>query len=271
MLDPAQVLIADNTLPFGQCLRVLLGNYGLLTETLERDGRALLDRIIETKPAVVIMDAYMKGLDAIGVLKEVQKAEKVNPAFVVVSSYDRPFIREEVLRLGAACYFSTADLKLVAERVAGLLGHLSRAEEKLYGIWDNNGKQIQFDSDYPENLDRLVTERLRKINMPTNVNGYFYLKYGIVQILFNGRQPLTKWLYPMIQDKFSCSYYSVDTGLRYVIGQTWILGESRVEELNYYFGTRGQKNLCPKPTPGQFISRVAEDIRAEFIKKRYEV
>ena len=71
----------------------------------QRDGSKLLARIREDRPQAVIMDMFMPGLDALGVLQAISADSGEHPLCVVSASYTTPMLEREVLSSGAA-YFA---------------------------------------------------------------------------------------------------------------------------------------------------------------------
>ena len=55
-----------------------------------RNGAALLSRIREEKPDAVIMELFMPGLDALGVMHAVKSEGLSEPVFIVTASYSAP-------------------------------------------------------------------------------------------------------------------------------------------------------------------------------------
>ena len=67
-----------------------------------KNGLEVLKRIEAAKPDAVIMDLFMPGMDALGVLNtwKNQKKEK-KPAFMIVSNVSNPVIEKETVNAGA--------------------------------------------------------------------------------------------------------------------------------------------------------------------------
>lgn len=64
-----KVLIADNTAEFGVPCSNLLKTYGMDVVLTPKEGSRLLTEVKSVKPDVLIMDAFMPKMDALGVLK----------------------------------------------------------------------------------------------------------------------------------------------------------------------------------------------------------
>ena len=97
-----KVLIADNTEQFGMPCADALHSYGFDVLCAKKDGAALPQLLAEQKPEVLIMDAFMPGLDAIGVLKKLQGEKQLKkPVVIVVSSADSEKIGAQMIAPGA--------------------------------------------------------------------------------------------------------------------------------------------------------------------------
>ena len=92
-----------------------------------RDGKRLLEVIREEKPQIVLMELFMPGLDAIGVIHAVaQDASLEKPMYIVTASYATPMLEREVLAAGAAHFaLSPFDQEEMAQRMLSL--YTSRA------------------------------------------------------------------------------------------------------------------------------------------------
>ena len=78
---------------------------GAQTVFEERDGARLVQRIRQERPNVVLMDLFMPGMDALGVMHAVsQDTTLEKPLYLIASSYTTPMLERELLSAGAA-YF----------------------------------------------------------------------------------------------------------------------------------------------------------------------
>ena len=80
-------------------------SHSLDVETVEKDGRQIMDAITHIQPDVVMMDFFLPHLDAIGVMKGIRASHPVHaPQFMVMSSYDNPNLEREAMQAGADYY-----------------------------------------------------------------------------------------------------------------------------------------------------------------------
>ena len=83
------VLIADNSEDFGIHCQKMLASYGINANICEKDGIVLYEKIIDSKPDVVLADLFMPGIDSIGILERLSSLDKrERPMMMVFSSYD---------------------------------------------------------------------------------------------------------------------------------------------------------------------------------------
>lgn len=260
MEKQTNIIIGDNSTEFGQICAGVLEEYGFTVELLPKDGNEILKRIHELSPDVVIMEAYMKNLDAIAVMKAVNESDLTSkPAFIVTTAYDNSFVQNEVMKLGAAFYvLKPFDLKVLAERIMDLTGYIK----------ENHGPaQSLEDTEHPD-LESSVTEILHQIGVPAHIKGYHYLREGIM-LSVNDSEVLgsiTKILYPMVAKKFSTTPSRVERAIRHAIEVAWDRGD--VDVLNSYFGYTIH-NLRGKPTNSEFIAMIADNLSLSKNRKRH--
>ena len=101
-----KVLLADNSEYFGAPCAMTMRAHNLEVQTIEKDGRHVVDAVGQTKPDVVIMDFFLPGLDAIGVMKGIQNLHlQVRPKLMIMSGFDNPTLEREAMSAGADYYF----------------------------------------------------------------------------------------------------------------------------------------------------------------------
>ena len=78
---------------------------GARVELVKRNGSLLMEKIRESRPQIVLMEMYMPGLDAIGVMNMAKKSNIELPMFIVTAAYATPILEREILNAGAS-YFA---------------------------------------------------------------------------------------------------------------------------------------------------------------------
>ncbi len=88
-----------------------------------KDGLAVLEKISQIQPDIVLMDIFMPGLDAIGVMNAYEKQATQRSPFVVLSNFATPVLEKEVISAGAG-YFAIRLFQphALAERMIRLCG-----------------------------------------------------------------------------------------------------------------------------------------------------
>ncbi len=211
-----------------------------------RDGNKLLRRIRQEKPQVVIMELFMPGQDALGVMHSVSQDPSIEkPMFIVTASYVTPMLEREVLTAGAS-YFSILpyDKDEMAQRVVSL--------------YAARGKHFDTGPADPQ-LRMKVTEILHQIGVPAHIKGYHYLRDSIIMAIEDPEiiNAVTKQLYPNVAKRYNTTSSRVERAIRHAIEVAWDRGD--VDVLNSYFGytihnTRG------KPTNSEFIAMISDKL-----------
>ncbi len=253
-MENVKVLLADNS-EHGLSCAAIMRRHGLEVETMEKDGRQLVNVIEQMHPDVVILDFFMPQLDAIGVIKSVRAMSMdPMPQFMVMSSFDNPSLEREAMIVGAAYYFlKPFDADAMAERILSLCGK-KRAEM----IADN---KLNFS--VTGNLEVRVTEIIHHIGVPAHIKGYQYLRDAIMMAIEDDdiMNAVTKRLYPAVAKKYGTTSSRVERAIRHAIEVAWDRGD--VDVLNSYFGYTIH-NGRGKPTNSEFIAMISDKFRLQL-------
>ncbi len=218
----------------------------------KKDGAEVIEKILNEKPEIVIMDLFMARLDSIGVMKSVTSSDE-KPMFVIASSFDSPVLQREVMENGASYFvIKPYSLKSLCEN----LDTLMRLQTNF--STDTNNINLSQNS-----IELKVTEILHQIGVPAHIKGYHYLRDSIIMSI---EQPeiinaVTKQLYPSVAKKYETTSSRVERAIRHAIEVAWDRGD--VDILNSYFGytihiSRG------KPTNSEFIAMIADKLRLQL-------
>ena len=252
MSEQIKVLLADDQTEFGQNCAVILKKYGYDVKLSKKDGNDVLLRLGEEKPDAVLMDAFMQGLDALGVIKQLNTLKlKKRPLILLMSAVNNPRLEEELLAAGADYYFlKPFDIDMMAQRVAQLTG---------WNIAGGNAAAAATDNE----LEVLVSDIMRQIGVPAHIRGYHYLREAIILSIRNNdiMSSVTKLLYPTVARTFSTSSSRVERAIRHAIEVAWDRGD--VDILNSYFGYTIQTSRG-KPTNSEFIAMISDKLRLKL-------
>ena len=104
MNNAIRIMLAETNTEFSQkCVRVLSA-YGYDVTTVEKDGVQVLSKLKIAAPDILIMDAFMLHIDALGVMKQISDLHlKSKPMIVVLSSVDNPKFEKEIIFSGYGC------------------------------------------------------------------------------------------------------------------------------------------------------------------------
>ncbi|MDR3645400.1 MAG: sporulation transcription factor Spo0A [Clostridia bacterium] len=252
-----RVLVAENSVEMGQVCAATLKSFGMDVITISKDGQEVMDSILREQPDVVLMNAFMTRIDAIGVLRAVRNLElSKKPIMIVMSTDNNGIISSQVLEAGASYFFAMPfDFEVLAERIFQLAtsadhrSHISRIQD------------IQLNSS--EDVELIVTKIFHQIGVPAHIKGYHYLREAIMLAIkdMDIINSVTKQLYPAVAKKYDTTSSRVERAIRHAIEVAWDRGD--VDILNSYFGYTIH-NSRGKPTNSEFIAMIADKMRLQL-------
>lgn len=242
-----KVLLTGEGSEFGKnCVSILRTN-GCDVSLIAKDGKLLLSKVEREKYDVVVMDAFMSNLDALGVISEISKKNQ-KPLIMVMSSTDNQRFEQEVLSAGADYYFlKPFDVEVLAERISQLTG------------WSKDKGDITTIKNTVD-LQVTVSEIMHQIGVPAHIKGYQYLREAIV-LSINDKEMMssvTKILYPTVAKMYSTTASRVERAIRHAIEVAWDRGD--IDVLSSYFGYTIQSSRG-KPTNSEFIAMISDKLR----------
>ena len=139
-----------------------------------KDGEELCSRIRSESPDVVVMDAFMTRLDAIGVMRSIKRQSDKPPVFIVFSSFHSSVLEREVMNAGADYFMlKPYDVGQLCENISLLT---QKSSDKLFLA------PIRFDA---YSIEVKVTQILHEIGVPAHIKGYHYLRDSIMMSVEN--------------------------------------------------------------------------------------
>ncbi len=241
-----KVLLTGEGSEFGRNCANVLRTYGCDVSLVAKDGKALLSKLSTDNADVVIMDAFMANLDALGVVNSLKDNDK-KPFTVIMSSSDNQRFEQEILSAGADYYFlKPFDVNMLAQRVTQLTGWKNKKDAS--SIKDTNDLQMT------------VSEIMHQIGVPAHIKGYQYLREAIVLTINDSEMmsSVTKVLYPTVAKRYSTTSSRVERAIRHAIEVAWDRGD--VDVLSSYFGYTIQSDRG-KPTNSEFIAMISDKLR----------
>jgi DNA-binding NarL/FixJ family response regulator len=123
-----KVFIVENSTSLQERLgRLLSGLRGVRVVGYAAAAADAVEKIVETRPAVVLLDIRLDQGTGYEVLEEV-KARQQHPVVIVLTNYPYPQYRKKYLEAGADYFF---DKSTELDSVLGLLKTLSREKSSL--------------------------------------------------------------------------------------------------------------------------------------------
>ncbi len=250
-----KILFTEEANDFGKHCASVFKSYGFDVRRITKNGAEVLRLLDLEKPDVLVMDAIMSSVDALGVLQQISKNPKLKkPLIMVVSGVDNQRFENEVLAAGADYYFlKPFDVSMMAERIV-LMAGCGKSETK------NGTSAGQFST---SDLEVLVSEIMHQIGVPAHIKGYQYLREAIILSIKDTEMmnSVTKLLYPTVAKRFSTTSSRVERAIRHAIEVAWDRGD--VDVLSSYFGYTIQ-NTRGKPTNSEFIAMISDKLRLQL-------
>ena len=217
-----------------------------------KDGEELCSRILSESPDVVVMDAFMTRLDAIGVMRSIKRQSNKAPVFIVFSAFHSSVLEREVMNAGADYFMlKPYDVGQLCENISLLT---KKTSDKFFM------EPIRFDE---YSIEVRVTQILHEIGVPAHIKGYHYLRDSIMMSVRNPEiiNAVTKQLYPAVAKKYATTSSRVERAIRHAIEVAWDRGN--VDVLNSYFGYTIH-NDRDKPTNSEFIAMISDRLRLQL-------
>lgn len=262
-MNSSKILIGNDIPEQGISWANTFKSAGAFAVTRKANGTTLLQYVKEfSMPDVMIIEAKMAGLDAVGLIKEMKKLGEL-PVIIITADYEMPSVREEAMYLGASAFL------VKPFEVGSLIKCISEAGEKSSGVNLNFESSVK-ESPEQQDLECVVTDIIHQIGIPAHIKGYHFLRYAIMLSVENTEMIncVTKLLYPSVAAKFKTTSSRVERAIRHAIELAWDRGD--VDVLNSYFGYT-IRNTKGKPTNSEFIALISDKLRLQMKSSGYTV
>ncbi len=245
-----KILLADDRSDYASLCAETFRREGFEVKPVAKDGSAVLAAVAEWQPDVLLMDAFMAHLDAIGVLRVLPtlKGGK-RPLVLVLSGVDKESLQQELLTAGADYYFiKPFDPETLVQRI------------KQRAARSRSGQPNIMRQNADTSLDATISEIMHQIGVPAHIKGYQYLRTAIRLSVEDPEMisAVTKLLYPTVAKMYHSTSSRVERAIRHAIEVAWDRGD--VDVLSSYFGYTIQ-NTRGKPTNSEFIAMIADRLR----------
>ena len=250
MSKQISVLLADDRGDSAIELAGVLRTMGMEVKTCDKSGAVVLSSLESFTPDVLIMDAFLRQIDALGVIDRITMQHAYSkPVIFVLSSVDNQNFEKEILSAGADYYFiKPFEASVVAARIQQMTGWKRLCTEN----------RMLFTSN--DNIEVVISDIMHQIGVPAHIKGYQYLRNAITMSVENPDMlnSVTKLLYPTVAKNFSTTSSRVERAIRHAIEVAWDRGD--VDVLSSYFGYTIQ-NSRGKPTNSEFIAMISDKLR----------
>lgn len=247
------IMLGDNSEEFGYPCREILRDADHEIVLTQKDGKELWEKIRQTKPTLVVMDAVMPQYDAVNILRKIQK-ENLDTLAIVIAPLGSHFMEEEVARLGAYCMVKPIDMQYLKECIYSMLKSRTTLSQAMScGFRKSNPTR-------GASLEMMVTDVIFSVGVPAHIKGYTYLRKAIMLAIENPDMinSVTKTLYPEVAKAFATTPSRVERAIRHAIEVAWDRGD--VEVLDSYFGYTINTGRG-KPTNSEFVAMIADRLR----------
>ena len=248
MKEQIKVVIADPNEDYRMLLRALAeGEEDLVIVGDTGSGAEALRLVESERPAVLVTDMILAGMDGIGVLEELgERPEGERPAVIVTSGFVSDSAITRISGLGAAYFLQKpCESQLLFSRIRMVVGRGA-----------SQSAAIRLRRQEPS-LEARITEIIHEIGVPAHIKGYQYLRDAIAITVSDPEaiNAVTKVLYPAVARHFSTTPSRVERAIRHAIEVAWDRGD--LETIQKYFGYT-VSNLKGKPTNSEFIAMIAD-------------
>ena len=234
-MDMRKILIADASELWRERLEQTLGREYDVRSC--GDGEQALTLAQRLRPDVLILDLMLAGIDGLTLIKRLREWEDC-PRFIVVGRYFSNYITAALERYQAdSLIMKPCTAQCVAEHVADVLSQ--------------NAQELPV---CPDPYD-YITALLVRLSAPTSQQGFRFLRRGVMLMMADPGQQLTKSLYPSLAAEFGTSPANVEKALRTTVTTAWTRRRDEVWRSYFPLAPSGQ---IPRPTVGQFLSRLAD-------------
>lgn len=267
MKEKTRILIADDNLDFVTTLTTYLNSQDdLEVIATAKDGIEAYEKILESKPQIVLLDIIMPHLDGIGVLEKLNSLDTPMPICIMLSAVGQDRITSRAISLGASYYIlKPFEMDVLVQRIKELVNKpiissgTGLALKEVKSPYVNIGNQASRE----ELLEIKVTNIIHDIGVPAHIKGYQYLRDGIIMVVDNIEviNQITKQLYPDLAKKYKTTPSRVERAIRHAIEVAW--GRGQLETVEAIFGYTVNSNKG-KPTNSEFIAMIADKLRLDL-------
>ncbi len=219
---------------------------------IAHNGMQGLEKILQYRPEIIVLDIMMPFVDGITVLEELRDTADYMPIVIVYSAINDEEITRRVFALGAKRYFvKPFDADTFIKRLNELVGVEGKGSSRSNRPYKSPNRILYYQE---------ATNILKKMGMPPHVNGYQFLREAVILVVEDFRRinTIMSDVYGPVAQKFTSTIPRVERAMRHAIEVTW--NRCRVDVIEEIFGNTVDLKK-DKPSNSEFIARVADRIK----------
>ena len=255
MAKKLKVLIGDDSEEYGLRCAQVLREMGFFCILRPKDGEMILEAVTDEVPDVVVTDLWMPKLDAIELMKRVNRSMQRHPAFIITAPCDNEFALRQVMQEGAAYYIVRPfDYHMLGDRINQIMG---------YDVMGKDAGALTTVRQPAPDMEVVVTEMIHQLGVPAHIKGYHYLRNAIMHSINDPEmlESVTKLMYPTVAKEYGTTPSRVERAIRHAIEIAWDRGD--VDTLNSFFGYTVNTGKG-KPTNSEFIALIVDKIKLRY-------
>ena len=210
-----------------------------------RDGRELLERYMEERTDVLLIDLELPGIDGLEIVEAVSSLPLLRrPQLFVMTEKASPTVLERMGQQIAYCFLKPLDAQQTAEQLYALTRGEPRLEGPDYGY-----------------VDYLVTNTLFRLGVPPHLQGYHLLREAIKLVNCADHpagRSVMKDIYPASARLCGTSVSMAEHAMRHAIECAWMRAD--INTIQTFFGYTVEAHR-DTPSNSAFIHMVADRVR----------
>lgn len=262
MENPISVLIADGNEKFANSVKsYLMSQDDIDVKAVATNGREAYEKMLETKPDVMIIDMIMPYVDGLGVLKKIKntKMEK-EPIVMMVSGMYQEKVAAQASALGAYYYMvKPIELESLADRIR----EFSDISQNKPAVYTQTGAVSKPQEYTDHEIEKIVTDIIHDIGVPAHIKGYHFIRSAIIMAINDMEviNHVTKQLYPDLAKMYKTTPSRVERAIRHSIEVAWNRGYNESAQKLFGYSISSDKG---KPTNSEFIAMIADHVKLKI-------
>ncbi len=191
---------------------------------------------------IIILDLIMPNKDGYGLLRYIRE-NNFKQQVIVISSTNLPRMLSVIgVKID---YFSLKPINF-----DDLKSVIIALYEKNYV---DESKKVYYE----------LTKLLSNLGIPSNINGFHYIRAAILKLYESEELPPISELYRVVAKRYKTSGDNVERCIRHAIDVSWIRGD--LDLIDEYFGSSIDLNKA-KPTNSEYLYTIADRIKIDYSK-----